>query len=105
MYQSVNFTEFRNAFFAMGRDTQFSPDALRIIFYYLGEYEESTGEHVELDVIAICCDFTEMTESEIREDYSLDIDEDVEEYLSYNTALCGTFKDEAGNDVYVFQQF
>lgn len=105
MYTQVNFTEFRNAFFAMGRDTQFSPDALRIIFYYLGEYEESTGEHVELDVIAICCDFTEMTEGEIKESYNLDNDEDVEEYLSYNTSLCGTFKDEAGNDVYVFQQF
>lgn len=105
MYQSVNFREFNAAFFAMGRETQFSPDGLRIIFYYLGEYEEETGEKIELDVIAICCDFTEMTEAEIRENYSLDADEDVEEYLSYNTSVCGTFTDESGDVVFVFQQF
>lgn len=29
------------------------------MFDYLEEYEESTGEKIELDIVALCCDFTE----------------------------------------------
>lgn len=41
------------------RKEQFSYDALRAIFDYLEEYEESTGEKVEFDPIAICCEWSE----------------------------------------------
>ena len=59
MYQSVGFNEFRNAFRAFGREKQFSRMALRALFDYLEDVEENTGVPIELDVIALCCDFTE----------------------------------------------
>lgn len=43
----------------MNRTTNFSYAGLNALFDYLAEYEEDTGEELELDVIALCCDFTE----------------------------------------------
>ena len=61
------------------------------------EYEESTGEEIELDVIAICCDYCEDTEEGIIETYSIDtegVEEDerttvVREFLEYHTTVVG----------------
>jgi hypothetical protein len=67
-----------------------------VLFDYLEEYENSTGEQIELDCIAICCDFHESTPEGIIEDYSLDPEEydaeDTEkiiEYLQDHTSVCG----------------
>ena len=59
MYITVDFSMFSDAFRRMGREDQFSREALEAIFEYIENYEEETGENIELDVIAICCDFTE----------------------------------------------
>jgi hypothetical protein len=105
MYQSVNFTDFRDAFRNHDRLDQFSYEGSKILFDYLEQYEQDTGEKIELDVIAICCDFVEVTEEEVRDSYSLGIDENVEEYLWDNTSLCGSYKNNAGENVYIFKQF
>jgi hypothetical protein len=60
---------FRDEFAKMGRKDQFSYEALGVLFDYLTDYEESTGEKLELDVIALCCDWTEMSEEEITKQY------------------------------------
>jgi len=59
MKQSVNQLDFRAAFNQMDRGDNFTPDALDALFEYLEEYEQDTGAEIELDVIALCCDFTE----------------------------------------------
>lgn len=59
MKQSVNNFDFHDAFKQMGREDNFSYEGLNALFNYLEEYEEETGEEMELDVIAICCDYTE----------------------------------------------
>lgn len=59
MKTTVNNYQFRRAFDEMDRTTNFSYDGLNALFDYLEEYEESTGEEIELDVIALCCDYTE----------------------------------------------
>ena len=41
------------------RKNTFSYDGKIALFNYLEEYEESTGEEIELDIIALCCDYTE----------------------------------------------
>lgn len=41
------------------RKDQFSYDAKKAIFDYLENYEEETGEQLEFDPIAICCEWTE----------------------------------------------
>ena len=59
MKQTINESDFINAFKAYDRERQFSRDGLRALFAYLEEYEDSTGETIELDVISLCCDYTE----------------------------------------------
>ena len=63
MKQTVNFTDFRDAFEAI-RPSNFTYEGLQALFEWLEEYEESTGEELELDVIALCCDYTEYTSLE-----------------------------------------
>ena len=58
MKQSVNMYDFERAFKNFERDN-FSYDGLKALFEYLEEYEEGTGEEVELDVIALCCEYAE----------------------------------------------
>tara|TARA_R110000803_G_scaffold70237_1_gene133019 strand:- start:365 stop:661 length:297 start_codon:yes stop_codon:yes gene_type:complete len=58
MKQSVNFTDFTKAFYDHDRGTQFTYDGLRALFGYLEDLEDDIGE-MELDVISLCCDYTE----------------------------------------------
>ena len=59
MKQTINSYDFMDAFRTHGRQDQFSFDGLRALFAYLEEMEEGMGEEMELDVIALCCDFSE----------------------------------------------
>jgi hypothetical protein len=61
--------DFERAFKRCERDN-FSYDGLKALFEYLEEYEEGTGEEVELDVIALCCEYAEYDSlSEYNDDY------------------------------------
>ena len=59
MHITVDFSMFADAFRRMGRENQFSREALEALFEYIENYEEDTGIRVELDVIGLCCEFTE----------------------------------------------
>ena len=96
MKQTVYQSDFHNAFNLAGRKTQFTYEALNLIY----EYFEELDPDFELDVIAICCDFSEMTPEEVIESYDLDENEDVLEFLSMNTSVVGET-----SDTIVFQQF
>lgn len=63
--QSVNQNEFIQAFDDMNRSANFSIAAREALFEYFENYSDETGEPYELDVIAICCEFTEY--EDIRE--------------------------------------
>lgn len=54
----LNKETFRKAFHDMGRGNQFSPEALDALFEYY-EHAPSAWEYYELDVIEICCEWTE----------------------------------------------
>jgi hypothetical protein len=58
MITTVNLHNFREAFRTL-RPENFSYDGLAALFDYLEQHEEATGEPMELDVIALCCDYTE----------------------------------------------
>ena len=47
--------QFADAFMRMGRGKQFTAEALGALF----DYYDDIGEDVELDPIAICCDWSE----------------------------------------------
>lgn len=79
MKKTINEYEFLRTFetwTANDRNTQFSQEALKEIFAILTEYEEDTGEEVELDVVAICCDFTEYDNIiEVALQYDIDLND------------------------------
>lgn len=100
IYQKVSFEDFRDAFRKYDRLNNFSYDGAQILFDYLEQ-----GEDWGLDVIALCCEFTEMTEQEVREYYAIEYDESVEEYLQDNSIVCGSYINENSETVFVFQQF
>ena len=97
MKTTVSLEDFRYAF-KLARREDFSYHGLKELFNYLEEYEDSTGEEVELDVIALCCDFSEDTWQEIAQNYDIDLTdaelggekyEIVKEYLEDQGALVG----------------
>jgi hypothetical protein len=69
MKQTVTETMFIEAFAKAGRSDQFSVDARQALYAYYSDLESDTGEEVELDVVAICCEWGEYTLDELRQDY------------------------------------
>jgi hypothetical protein len=51
--------QFVDSFRACGRETQFSVPARRALFAHFENIEEWTDTEIELDPIAVCCDFAE----------------------------------------------
>jgi asparagine synthetase A len=64
MKQTINEWDFQDAFRKMDRENNFSRAALQALFDHFEEIEEETSEEIELDVIAICCDYTEFSDIE-----------------------------------------
>jgi hypothetical protein len=68
------------------RPDNFSYQGLQVLFDYLENFEEDTGEELELDVIALCCDFTEYANlGEFQRDYSSDYE--TIEYIEEETTV------------------
>ena len=55
---------FRDSFYQQDRRENFSYDGLTALFNHLLQIEEETGEELELDVVALCCYYTEYDSSE-----------------------------------------
>ena len=69
--KTLNVHDFRQAFIDYNRGEQFTYDALTALFEWLEELAEDTGTPYELDVIALCCEFTEYEDlEEIQANYS-----------------------------------
>lgn len=87
--------QFRDQFAQCGRKDQFSYEALGLLF----DYFEDVDPDMELDVVAICCDYSEDTAEDIAENYSIDLSDcggdyyeisaAVKAYLEENTQLVG----------------
>jgi hypothetical protein len=107
MKQQVNFYAFRDAFKEI-RPNNFSYEGLTALFDYLENYEQDTGEEIELDVISLCCDYCEESISDIIANYEIEIDQDqdkleqVKEYLEYNTTIVSVLEDQ---ETIIYQVF
>ena len=109
MKQSVTFSQFVDAFHAYDRYDGYGYEALKVIYNYLEEYEAETDQEIELDVIAICCDYSAEHYTAIASNYSIDLeglDDDeakqaVIEYIQDNSAYLG----EATDGELVYQVF
>jgi predicted ArsR family transcriptional regulator len=97
MKTTVSRYDFERAFVDADRKENFTYEGIGLLFDYLEDYEEQTGEELELDVIALCCDYAEEDTHIIARDYSIDIEgmddeeilEAVRDYLNDNTTLVG----------------
>jgi histidinol dehydrogenase len=99
MIQTVNRYAFEDAFKSYDRDTNFSYEGKKALFDYLEELEESTGEQIELDVIALCCEYTEYENlEELKKNYN---NIETMEELENNTTV---IKIE-GTDRFIIQQY
>ena len=78
MKTTVYFSEFCD-YFRDIRPDNFSYQGLRILFDYFEQYESDTGEDVDFDVIAICCDFSEDSFENIADQYGIALDLDMGE--------------------------
>jgi hypothetical protein len=58
MISNVTETEFIQRFYDL-RNDNFSYEGKKALFEYIEEIEDSTGEQIEFDCIAICCEYTE----------------------------------------------
>lgn len=109
--QTVDFSDFCDAFRELDRQDQYSYEAKKAIFDYLEEYSDSTGEPVEFDVIAICCEWSEMTWKEAAEYYSIDLshieDDNLEELQDavYDHLCDNTVCLDLNNGSFVFVNF
>ena len=106
MKTTVNFYAFRDEFVSAGRKDQFSYDGLEMLFNYCEEVDPD----MELDVVALCCEYQESTWQDIAMSYSIDLSEceddaekidAVRDYLTDNTILVG----EPLEGVFLFQSF
>jgi hypothetical protein len=110
--QTLTKSSFIDAFKHSSRKDQFSYEALEAIFEYMEEYSANTGESIELDIVAICCEWSESHWSDIARDYSIDLndfadDEDDDERIQavYETISEQTTMLDLGNGNFVFVQF
>ena len=86
MKQTVYKDDFKEAFRWMGRGDQFTSMGLDSLYDYLVDFEEDTGSELELDVIAICCDFTEYADIEELQGSYPDI-KTIEELEDHTTVI------------------
>lgn len=99
MYKSINEYQFTEEFKRI-RPNQFSYEGLKSLFNYLEEYEESTGESIELDVIGLCCDFSEYeTLEEFQNEYGK------EEYPTFNEIEYATEIIYVDSESFIIRQF
>lgn len=82
MKTTLTLSDFRSAFYRADRKDQFSYEALELLFDYFEQLERDSGEEMELDVIAICCEYSEQHWDEIAESYDIDITDMTGEPLS-----------------------
>ena len=59
VYEKYDFSLFENRFRDYSREESFSREGLRTLFSYLESLAEDSGEPIEIDAIALCCEFSE----------------------------------------------
>ena len=70
MIQTINEFQFQDAFKSI-RPNNFSYDGLKALYDYLEQLGEDIGEEIELDVIGLCCEYSEYEDlKDFQEDYS-----------------------------------
>ena len=79
MKTTVTRYDFHRAF-ETTRPHNFSYAAIGALFDYFEQYENDCKVEIELDVVAICCDYSEDTFAELIRQYNIPINSDYGEF-------------------------
>lgn len=103
MIKTISKNEFCQAFKDMNRESNFSWDAREAIFDHLESLENDMDKQTEMDVIAVCCEWSEYASlEEFQADYSTDYEsiEDIE-----RETIVLRLGEVDGKEAFVIQQF
>ena len=96
LYEEINQADFISAFKSI-RPDNFSYEGLKALYGYFEEL--SDDQDIKLDVIAICCDFTEYDNlAEFNRDYGKNFS-DVEEIFDFTQVIM------VDNEKFIIQNF
>lgn len=85
-YKKITKDMFRDEFKNMGRQDNFSYEGLGLLYDYLIRYEDCDSfVGTELDVIAICCSYSEYTLDEFHEQFPEETHEDSGRVVAWDT--------------------
>ena len=99
MIRTINEYDFIDAFKKMGRTDNFSNSGLVALYEYLEMLEDDTGQEIELDVIALCCEYAEYDNlKEFQADYG-------EDYETIGDIESDTIVIMIDDDSFIIQQF
>ena len=99
MIRTINEYDFIDAFHKMGKEENFSRNGLIALYEELKMVENDIGKPIELDVIALCCEFTEYNNlDEFEADYGEDY-ETIEDIQNATTVIM------IDDDSFIIQQF
>ena len=83
MKKTISKSEFIKEFDEHNRGDNFSIQGREALFNYLESLEEDTGSEIELDIIAICCEYSEYDNfEELKKDYDIEDMKELEENTS-----------------------
>lgn len=96
MIQVVTKQMFIDAFEKAGRKCHFSPEGLDLLFDFLEDIHDFSDDPYELDVIELCCDFSEDKLDTILRNHGMKTVEDLEDLTSVI---------ETGDDYIIYKVF
>ena len=92
--------DFVRAFNDTDRESNFSNAGITALFEFIEQLEEDTGTETELDIISLCCEFTEYEDlEEFQSNYGKDSYPDIET-ISYSTIVI-----QVTQDSFIIQNF
>ena len=99
MKKTVSYYEFSD-WFRQYRPNNFSRAGLLALWEMLEEYEESTGELIEFDPIALCVEYTEYDDiDEFHLNYDKDKYPTLDDLMDYTNVWC------FGTESFIIQEF
>lgn len=111
MKTTLTFNQFCDGFPA-NRQNTFSYNGKKALYNYLLDLEKETGEEIEFDPVAFCCEFAEYANiNEYLDDYNTDIKkEDCLDEEEYKEKIKDTIKDETtfipiNDNSFIIQQY
>lgn len=97
LFMRMDADDLQTQFDAYGRSDQFSREGVRQLFTHLDNMAENDDRNIELDVIALCCEYTESTTADVISDYlyATAAMEDKYEYLDGEMDEDGNYSSDA----------